>query len=1401
MKRIFQLALLFAASLAWSQSGAPPNYLEPVSNQVIPPPATTPVLRTPAIVGGLSTTVLSYQTIGPSAGYPTQVQDTSYHTALGTPLADLAWFTNCGDPLSAQDNLNDTWLAGSGGSSVFDPINLTSTLMGVSDSSSNEYMTRLLTDPQGHFYCAPPPYYTPGTTTVNTYAPTDAQNCAAAGGASGTPCTQSASIFFVAAGNTVSGGNSSICTSNCNQVTVDFGSPFFDRNDETKYWSFGGNTYDSNPLHGDVFTFGKTAGVFDGSFSYANSSGTITPTYDLTYAFPANYAVEWSSSHGAYNPGDYVIHTLPDSAQTNPEVLQYKQNQLYQAGDIIIPCVNDATSHSCTGFNDNKCAFKATKTGTTGGSAPSKFYTGSNSACSAYNTVPDGGQTWAGLSVGEDSNNGIPWLFQMTGTSASPSASAFRWIAAPSTLATTCSTSVNSTTLTCPSSTFTASMVGQSISVTNACDGSSTCNSSTILYTPITSYTDSAHVVMSTPALAAASSTATVSLTGHPDLMQTVADPNGSGNVWTNLGPAYVPKNGSVWATAGGQATIVSSSHFMVGAGASTQSYGTCAKGGGIYNCGPTQNTGILAFYGDNHDPGNGGNASYFLLNLATGYQTQYKGASGSTLANIISPTIVTQTTPFYAITNPLPTGTHSSPGQGPNCASPLHNPKIMTSGVGMFLTLWTASIYGEINYTGSDVCRGAGFTNFVEWLPEGQNSTYCALPTSDTYDPIVNLQYFGAGLPHFVLTNCNIYALHNGGYLTTGDTSGVLLPAYPYNNASGNNGALPPGSCTGSAPGCPSGSATPILYSGSAPSALLLPPVAVSIGPADTSGYTPAQCTTQNGTGVSGTNPPPFYNSSFQTNGVAECTFGDFSGLACPSGGNFCGTGSGCNVTYNLPPCSVSNVWIDHASGDYNPSPGTTDPNGFVIGLQGGVNQNPTVPTAPWWDEVIMQTMNACRSGNCCVNGSTYNFTTACVPATLGTTYRAGHGFRDANNIQFSANTPEQQVGMDGRTVALPTDMYGQFGSTGPWTYQAMGDTSLEIGINSIAVSGTTVTFTVPSGSNVTTGNMVEIIGAPSADLGTFSVLGGVNAPSCSTTCTFAVKITGGVTCSSSCGTYSILQGYPVYHSSAPVPLGWIPLPYVASLGMPPTIYNFSGKPWLANFTYKGGPTACSGSPCGEFMNPLSSSAAQAGTAGYGVFQAIVGGTTGTTLPAFGASTVYSPSAYALAVSGITETGSGPYTHVATTVATGSNTTGELNQGITNSTENGAPGAAYCPSTCASGTSAPTVAFVGGPYATLCANMNTVCPVTSSTTTTVTFTTTTSVGACASSCGTIWEQGTQIADGSVTWQYVAGPTSATSSNQNVGLLLVTLGPLQSGSLVNAIFQGNIKLKGNVVIQ
>jgi hypothetical protein len=812
-------------------------------------------------------------------------------------------------------------------------VNHNSTLAGL-ETTSGEYITIIKNG-----FCVAPTYQVSGEPAGG---PHDVANNSACG------VTTECSILITQAMNLSNPGS--------NSTSFNFGAPFMDLQDPSVAWIYGTNTQNTTSnLWVNKAIFGGTnqhtaSFVPDGSFTLAT-----TPTVDFQYALPVTYAPVYSTSPVAVAAGDYTIHQLIAPPSANAEFLQYAPLTAYNAGDITVP----GTNGDGVTTNPGACMYKVLVGGTTGSSAPNF---GSINPCQTH-AVTDGTVKWQNLS------STAQFLYENTGTAGTTSGSSAQWILTPATLASTCSITSGSVTLTCPSSTFAAADDGQAVSVSGAGAAGAT------LYGIITALSGTTTATLSGPAVTSVTSSATVSLTGHPNLL---GFHNDSGGIkWTNVGPAYVPISAGAWDDASG----VSYDQSTFAMAMSTNSYGPWTKGGDDYlsQTAAQQNTGQWMTVCKVADPVSGNPACY-VLDMITGWQSNVTGCAS--LSNCSGGTL-TAIGVMNADINPCPTGSAgfspcpSTPPQ-PNCASSVHNEKLSPSGNFVFLT-------GFFNFY--DGANGTTYCSLVEnfygWLPNGINN-------NNVFDANVNFQIAASGLPHFAVGASHTYGFHNGGQ---GQNSGVMTAAYTNTNLSGNGGGLPPGCGNGS------GQFACITLSGAAQPYFNIP-------------YTFSIAGQSTGDTVT--------NNNYLINGIAQTVYGTLNPLVSYNCSNSSGTCPG------LPNDDLFPSWDQHFDPSYNP--GFTD-TGWLIGVSNTLE--PTIAVSvPWQNQLMAFPMVNCATST---TGTPPNLNGCPGTTPFGTAKLFFHSFSCVNSPFFSTNVPISETGQDGTVSLFGTDFCGQFGSTGP--------------------------------------------------------------------------------------------------------------------------------------------------------------------------------------------------------------------------------------------------------------------------------------------------------------------------------------------------------------------------------
>jgi len=508
-------------------------------------------------------------------------------------------------------------------------------------------------------------------------------------------------------------------------VGENFGSIFFSLTDPTVLYAFGNNTDVTLPTTVTPYSINTTTGKYTVGFPTKNAS-----IVDFKYGLPlgAANAPNWQASH-AYHYGDYVTHQLTSAEMARGTGIR-AASTAYALGDIV-------TQNGTAGT----CMYKVTVAGTSSSGAAPAFLA---SGCK-LDTLSDGATLkWHGTA------STAQFTYQNTGANGVLSnASVFQWIHSPVTLSTnTCSMPLNSAVLTCTNAPFTASMVGQTISVTGA--GAS----GGVLYATILTFTSSTVVSLAFPATTAATTTS-ASLTGHPDLLSQVIDANGI--VWTNVGTNYIPTLGSqAWAAAAGVSRDSSypgtSYSGKYGMALSTNSYGDNYPNGGYSKYNSDQDTGIWALEYD------AVTNIYHLLNTGTGIWTDWSCSGGTgysctggtrtpsvigTMTNIVNPAGVT---PVTGITTQA-------------CPYYIHNEKMSKNGNHEVLT--THVVYPACN----------PLQNFEVWQP---------LTSVFPFDALNSLQITFFGLNHWDIGTDKIMAFSPGGW-----GSGSFLSIYDASKAS----------------------------------------------------------------------------------------------------------------------------------------------------------------------------------------------------------------------------------------------------------------------------------------------------------------------------------------------------------------------------------------------------------------------------------------------------------------------------------------------------------------------------------------------------------------------------------------------------------------------------------------
>jgi hypothetical protein len=609
--------------------------------------------------------------------------DTSYVGRGGFSSANLSPITRLTDSVSAYGKTNANFTAGMGGSGVFTLTNTNTSLVRVDQNSLG-------------LICA-----------FNTSGPNQGHCGTPSGGWGGTPPS---SGIFITTGQ-LSGGT---CSTNC--PVNDFGSISFSLTDPTVLYTFGNDAYDiSSATTVTPYTINPETGVY--------SVGS--PLVDFQYGLPlGSNAPNWTANT-AYPYGAYVTHVLNAPGTSNPEYLAYTAATSYNPGDIIVP------------GGAGTCMYRAIVAGTTNGTLATSFSSGSACKNDIVKEAAPSTLQWRGT------NSAAQFVYQNTGTAGTSTGSAFQWVATPSTLATDGSITSGAAVLTSSSNPFTASQVGQAISVSGSGNNAGT----TPLYTTILSYQNAGQVTLATTALHTVTTSATIALTGHPDTL-TSTNADRGGVVWTNVGPSYTIANGSQsWQAPGGisRDTAYGGYASQYGIAISTNSYGT-APTYSKYTA--DQGSGFWAIEYDEVSN------IYHLLNTATGIWTDWSCASGS---GYNCPRTGTTVGTLSAFSNPFLTGQ--------SCPFYIHNLKLSSNGLYAVFTS-QADVY--------PACTS--LSSFGLWQT-----------TTASFDAVKSFQFTFAGLNHWAIGANKVVAFNSSGW---GYTAGVFIGTYNANNVQGANGA-----------------------------------------------------------------------------------------------------------------------------------------------------------------------------------------------------------------------------------------------------------------------------------------------------------------------------------------------------------------------------------------------------------------------------------------------------------------------------------------------------------------------------------------------------------------------------------------------------------------------------------
>jgi hypothetical protein len=619
------------------------------------------------------------------------VYDTSYLGHLQgdgvTTFSNAAFMssvTRLTDSVSAVQKPNANFAAGMGGSGVFTLTNTNTTLVRT-DQSALGMICVFATSGVNRGHCGTPP-----------------------GGWAGTP---PASGIFITTGQQVGGGCSTSCPVN------DFGSISFSLTDPTVLYSFGNDEFDiSTPLTVTPYIINPNTGAY--------SVGS--PLVDFKYGLPMGPNSHTWAPTTTYAYGSYVTHLLGAPGSTFPEYLNYSTSTAYGPGDIIVPYAG-------------ACMYRAIVAGSTNGTLLSAgtFNTAAPCTNDIVKEISPSTLQWRGT------NSGPQFVYQNMGAAAA-SGSTFRWISAPASVTTTGAMASGSAVLTAGSSSFTAAMVGQAISVSAAGNAGGTI----ALFTTIASYQSATQVTLATKGLqSGGTSGAGVLLTGHPDVMSsTVGDANGI--VWVNVGTSYPVATGNqLWTALGGisRDTLYGGYASKFGYAVSTNSYGlapTYSK----YTA--DQGTGAWLEVYDHVTN------VYHLLNTLTGIWTDWACSSGTDYGCAAGTWVATTVGTLNAIANPL----NTTPAQP--CPFYVHNLKLSTN-----------ALYGQITTQASVYAACNSLQNFLVWQP-----------TTASFDPNNSLQFTYAGMNHWAIGTNKMVAYNGSAF---GYTAGMFTSVYNAGSAS----------------------------------------------------------------------------------------------------------------------------------------------------------------------------------------------------------------------------------------------------------------------------------------------------------------------------------------------------------------------------------------------------------------------------------------------------------------------------------------------------------------------------------------------------------------------------------------------------------------------------------------
>ena len=258
----------------------------------------------------------------------------------------------------------------------------------------------------------------------------------------------------------------------------------------------------------------------------------------------------------------------------------------------------------------------------------------------------------------------------------------------------------------------------------------------------------------------------TIGAGNHPDLVSTVTEGAGATkNIWTNVGPAYVPANPSqLWFDDAGTskdcAYVVNGICFpsKYGTAISTNTYGDNLPGGGYGKYAGGQGTGVdLELYDATAN-------AFQHLNTLTGIWNTYTcgaGTNGANCGSIVTTTV--GTTPLTAISNPL--------GTGQACPFFIHNMKDNTLGTFTRITD-QINVYSACD-TGVSVKNHGRIWNM-------QPGAFNAGTTA----PSGSLQIMFGGIAHDAVDTTEFISARGGEAVPGGFNGGWFTEVYPISSA-----------------------------------------------------------------------------------------------------------------------------------------------------------------------------------------------------------------------------------------------------------------------------------------------------------------------------------------------------------------------------------------------------------------------------------------------------------------------------------------------------------------------------------------------------------------------------------------------------------------------------------------